>query len=46
MIEGEGRERRAPRDARLQLARRPLIMGVASSHAFLADSASLKVTKP
>jgi hypothetical protein len=36
--------RRAPSEARLQLARRPLIMGVASSQAFLAASASLNVT--
>ena len=34
----------APREARLQLARRPLMTGVASSHAFLAASASLNVT--
>lgn len=36
--------RRAPSEARLQLARRPLMIGVASSHAFLAASASLNVT--
>lgn len=36
--------RRAPSEARLQLARRPLIIGVGSSHAFLAASASLNVT--
>ena len=37
--------RRAPRQARLQFARRPLITRVAeSSQAFLAASASLKVT--
>lgn len=37
--------RRAPKKARLQLARRPLMTRVAeSSQAFLAASASLKVT--
>lgn len=36
--------RRAPSEARLQLARRPLMIGVASSQAFLAASASLNVT--
>lgn len=34
----------APSEARLQFARRPLITGVASSHAFFAASASLNVT--
>lgn len=37
-------ERLAPRAARLQLARRPFMIGAASSQAFLAASASLKVT--
>lgn len=41
---GEGRSRRAPSEARLQLARRPLITGEGSSQAFFADSASLNVT--
>ena len=36
--------RRAPREAKLQLALRPLMIGVASSQAFLAASASLNVT--
>lgn len=36
--------RRPPREARLQLARRPLMIGVESSQALLAASASLKVT--
>lgn len=36
--------RRAPREAKLQLALRPLITGVASSQAFLAASGSLNVT--
>lgn len=36
--------RRAPSEARLQLARRPLMIGVATSQAFLAASASLNVT--
>lgn len=36
--------RRAPSEARLQLARRPLITGVASSQAFFAASGSLNVT--
>jgi hypothetical protein len=34
----------APSEAKLQFARRPLITGVASPHAFLAASASLNVT--
>lgn len=38
--------RLAPREARLQLARRPLMIGEESSQAFLAASGSLKVTKP
>jgi hypothetical protein len=36
--------RRAPREARLQLARRPLMMGAASSQALFAAPASLNVT--
>ena len=36
--------RRPPREARLQLARRPLMIGVESSQALVAASASLKVT--
>lgn len=40
----EDRGRRAPSEARLQLARRPFITGVGSSHAFFAASASLNVT--
>lgn len=38
------RGRRAPSEARLQLARRPLMIGVASAQAFLAASGSLNVT--
>ena len=49
VVGGEGRRRcggrgLAPREARLQLARRPLMTGVPSSHAFFAASASLNVT--
>lgn len=40
----EGLGRLAPKEARLQLARRPLIIGVASSQAAFAASASLNVT--
>lgn len=36
--------RRPPRQARLQLARRPLMIGIESSQALFAASASLKVT--
>ena len=36
--------RRPPREARLQLAPRPLMIGVESSQALFAASASLKVT--
>lgn len=40
----EGLGRLAPKEARLQLARRPLIIGVASSQAAFAAAASLNVT--
>lgn len=36
--------RRAPSEAKLQLARRPLITGIGSSQAFFAVSGSLNVT--
>ena len=41
---GDVLARRAPRDAKLQFACRPLITGAGSSQAFLAASASLNVT--
>lgn len=43
---GEDLGRRAPREAILQLARRPLMITVGSSQAFFAESASLNVTNP
>ena len=43
---GEDLGRRAPKEAILQLARRPLMITVGSSQAFFAASASLNVTNP
>lgn len=43
-MELEDLGRLAPSEAKLQLALRPLMMGVASSQAFLAASGSLNVT--
>ena len=43
-VELEDLGRLAPSEAKLQLALRPLMMGVASSQAFLAASGSLNVT--